>query len=151
MNLKKFYLDSAMRDITSLGTIYYFILIAGALFSLGHTQLSYKLAVAQILMYAVTIPAKLLFFRNRPGIMKHSNLIEKIEASSFPSVHTVRAFFVSYMLAAAFGSAALTAALSVLALLVAYSRIYLKRHYYRDIAAGAAIGLIIGYGVMEYV
>ena len=151
MNLKKFYMDAAMRDITSLGTIYFLGILIVALFSFGQHNLVYKLIIGQIIMFMITMPLKLTFFRNRPNRMHHKNIIERIEASSFPSVHTFRAFFISTVLILTFNNLILTLLLSLLSFAVAYSRIYLKKHYYSDIVVALFLGILLGYGVMNYV
>lgn len=149
MNLVKFYTNSFLQDMTAFGTLYHFAVLLTVLISFGQYDLVYRLVAGQIALYAVSIPAKLLFFRDRPARMKHSNFIEKIEASSFPSVHTTRIFLVSYVLISYFS--VLTVLLSLISVSVAYSRIYLKRHYYTDVLAGALLGIALGYGVVNYV
>lgn len=140
-----------MEDVTSFGTFYHLIFLIAVLISFSQYQTAYKLAIGQITMYVVSVPIKVFLFKNRPKKMGHKNIIEKIEASSFPSVHTMRIFFVSSVLMPVFNNIAISIILVILSLTVAYSRIYLKRHYYADVIAGAAIGIIIGYGVSSYV
>lgn len=151
MNLKKFYMNSLMQDLTAFGTIYHFVILIAILISFDQQQLAYKLVTGQIIMYLFAVPLKLFLFKNRPKKIMHKNIIEKIEASSFPSVHTLRIFFVSTVLINFFNNAILTIILSFLSLAVAYSRIYLKRHYFIDIIGGAFLGILLGYGVINYV
>ncbi|MBI2578466.1 MAG: phosphatase PAP2 family protein [Candidatus Aenigmarchaeota archaeon] len=151
MNLKKFYLNSFMQDITAFGTVYHLAVLIAVLVAFNQNPLAYKLAAGQIIMYFISVPIKIVLFKNRPEKMRHKNIIEKIEASSFPSVHTMRIFFISSVLIPVFNNIATSVILAILSLAVAYSRIYLKRHYYADVIAGAAIGIIIGYGVSNYV
>jgi len=151
MNLKKFYMNSLMQDLTAFGTIYHFVILIAILISFDQQQLAYKLVTGQIIMYLFAVPLKLFLFKSRPKKIMHKNIIEKIEASSFPSVHTLRIFFVSTVLINFFNNAILTIILSFLSLAVAYSRIYLKRHYFIDIIGGAFLGILLGYGVINYV
>lgn len=151
MNLKKFYINSFMQDMTAFGTLYHFIMLLAVLIAFSHFSLAYKLIMGQVIMYMFSIPLKIFLFNNRPKKMNYENIIEKIEASSFPSVHTMRIFFVSSVLVSTFNNLMLSVILVALSLLVGYSRIYLKRHYYSDVIAGAIIGIITGYGVVKYV
>lgn len=151
MNLKKFYMNSLMQDLTAFGTIYHLVILIAILISFNEQQLAYKLIIGQIIMYLFAVPLKLFLFKNRPKKIMHKNIIEKIEASSFPSVHTLRIFFVSAVLINFFNNVILTVILSFLSLAVAYSRIYLKKHHFIDIIGGAFLGVLLGYGVINYV
>lgn len=76
-------------------------------------------------------------FMQLPG---HTLLIAPPRDFSFPSGHTATAFCASFVLWRAdkrFGTAAF-----VLALLIAFSRMFLFVHYPTDILAGAILGLI---------
>src|SRR3989338_11119601 len=104
MNLRKFYMNSFMQDITAFGTVYHLAILVITLLFLNQNQVAYKLVTGQAVMYAFAIPLKLFFFRERPTRMAHKNILEKIEASSFPSVHTLRIFFVSAVLILSFSN-----------------------------------------------
>lgn len=65
---------------------------------------------------------------------------------SFPSGHTMTAFACLGFLALAFRYPLLQIGLVLLAMLVAYSRVYLAQHFLLDVTAGAALGLIIAWG-----
>lgn len=78
-----------------------------------------------------------------PGIELHHHL-------SFPSGHTTAAFSMCLALAVLIGGRVWGALLAVLAVLLAYSRVYLSQHFTEDILAGAAIGTLTAWGIHEW-
>lgn len=62
--------------------------------------------------------------------------------NSFPSGHTTTAFAMFAMLALFTGSHILQLCYFLMALLVAYSRIYLGQHFFKDVYAGAILGYL---------
>ncbi len=78
---------------------------------------------------------KRLVHRQRPdGEHKASN-------ASFPSSHAANAFALACVLRARWRRAGV--ALFLPALLVSFSRLYLNRHFFSDVAAGALIGCLV--------
>ncbi len=150
LRIVKFYLDTAMRDITALGTVPYHAIFLVFLLLFSQYELFYTVLLGEILIYVISVFLKLAFFKSRPQKMDHENVLEKIEASSFPSVHTARIFFVSILLMLRINNLVVTAFLLLLSLLVAYSRIYLKKHYFVDVLVGAVLGSILGYVIAVY-
>lgn len=68
-----------------------------------------------------------------PGVDVHT-------AHSFPSGHTATIFCAALFIALVWRNKFLTIVFLIMALLVAYSRIYLLQHFLIDVAAGAVIG-----------
>ena len=64
---------------------------------------------------------------------------------SFPSGHTTSAFLLAGLLSLWGGKKWFQMLLLVLAILVAFSRVYLLQHFYRDVLFGSLIGLTIAY------
>jgi len=91
------------------------------------------------------------FFDNYEEIWHSLNLFEEEWrswdiASSFPSGHATSAFALYSFLAfnARRGKQAISTLCFALAVMVAYSRMYLLYHFLRDVTVGAALGLTIG-------
>lgn len=85
---------------------------------------------------------KHLFERPRPFIVVDTVkiLVSKPITSSFPSGHTTAAFAASGVLSRYFKKYA--SGFWILALLIAFSRLYLYVHYPTDVLAGVVLGLI---------
>ncbi|MFT4313462.1 MAG: phosphatase PAP2 family protein [Candidatus Woesearchaeota archaeon] len=137
MNIIRRLFTQMMQDISAFGSLSFFGVCIVVLYALGEFTLSVKLLFGIILLFMTYIPLRLLFFHARPKKISYKTLIEKIDASSFPSMHTGRmGLFVAltdFSLLAIF-----------LAFLVCYSRYYCQKHYVVDITYGFLIGLIIG-------
>ncbi|MFH0832740.1 MAG: phosphatase PAP2 family protein [Candidatus Aenigmatarchaeota archaeon] len=140
MNFVKYFFDAFVRDITVLGSIVFYAIL---MLAFAQTPVFYKLLSGVIVMYAINVPLKFVFFKSRPNRMKYKKFWEKIEASSFPSVHAERAAFLALVFIYAYQNVFLSSLAILLAILVCYSRIYLKKHYWRDIAAGIILGAAI--------
>ena len=74
--------------------------------------------------------------------MKYRGFIEKIDASSFPSIHAARitllfVFFVKFF----FKDLILISLSFMILVMVLSSRIYLKKHYFSDLLGGIFLGL----------
>lgn len=74
------------------------------------------------------------------------NIVSRPDSLSFPSGHSSSAFCAAF--ASAFASKRVKVALPVfiVAIIVAFSRIYVEVHYFSDVAFGALVGFL--YGVM---
>ena len=75
--------------------------------------------------------------------MPNKTFIQKYFAGSFPSIHTARITAFSIGIASFYADKMLILILSLTIIVVGYSRIYLKKHYLIDVAAGFIIGAVI--------
>jgi membrane-associated phospholipid phosphatase len=73
-----------------------------------------------------------------PGIDNHMNF-------SFPSGHATSAFALYFSMALIITNKRLKLFLFIIALLAAYSRVYLSQHFFEDIYAGSIIGVITAF------
>jgi membrane-associated phospholipid phosphatase len=90
--------------------------------------------------YATSTSIKLAVGRQRPAIEDLPHLMATPTGLSFPSSHTTS----SFAAARAFGALMPGAPLQLAAAAMGLSRLYLGVHYPSDVAAGAALGLVIG-------
>jgi membrane-associated phospholipid phosphatase len=104
----------------------------------GHGWGTARLAVASLAGTNLLVEAgKRAANRTRPdGEHKRSN-------SSFPSSHAANAFTLAWVLSSRWRRA--WPAFFGLATLVAFSRMYLNRHYLSDVVAGAVLGMAIAW------
>jgi undecaprenyl-diphosphatase len=152
------WLNRAMMDLSSLGSVTIIILISVAVFSVlwitrnrwGATKVAAAAGGAEIWLEII----KRIIERPRPTVVSH--LVE-VSGFSFPSGHAL-AVTATYATIAALACAyvrdrrartAIWLICTVVIAMVALSRIYLGVHYPSDVAGGAAMGLawfyLIGY------
>lgn len=95
-----------------------------------------------LLLELISCLIKLVFYKERPKMENHSNILEKISASSFPSSHSARSIFVFLVI-----FLQLTGYVKLLLLLVPFavglSRVLTRKHYVSDVVAGYVLGLTI--------
>ena len=90
--------------------------------------------------YMVSTSIKLSIGRKRPVVEDLPHLMATPTGLSFPSSHSSS----SFAAARAYGGLLPSSPLYVLATGMAFSRLYLGVHYPSDIAAGAALGTVLG-------
>ena len=149
-------LDKILAFITSLGNAgIIWIVLAAVLLILPKTRKTGIIVAAALLMDLVlcNLILKNLVARVRPYDVNTAIaiLIKKPLDFSFPSGHTAASFAAMTALFLAKMKKAWIAAL-VLAVLIAFSRLYFYVHYPTDVLGGAVVGIlsgIIGYAIVE--
>ena len=135
--------DDLFRDITSLGSLFTYLLITIFLLIQKSYQLFSKLAIGLIIIYIITITIRSFYFKDRPKKYPHSSFIERLDASSFPSLHSERIAFLSALFITYFNNMIVSVFLILLTIGVSYSRVYLKKHDKIDVLAGIIFGVVI--------
>src|SRR3989344_4049904 len=83
------------RDMTSLGSLWFYAIFM-AFFLILSDYASLKVLLSGfILMYFAVIIIRSIYFKNRPIKYNYNTTIEKLDASSFPSLHAARTAFLS--------------------------------------------------------
>ena len=149
-------LDKILAFITSLGNVgIIWIVLAVVLLILPKTRKAGIIVAAALLMDLIlcNLILKNLVARVRPYDVNTAIaiLIKKPLDFSFPSGHTAASFAAMTALVLAKMKKAWIAAL-VLAVLIAFSRLYFYVHYPTDVLGGAVVGIlsgIIGYTIVE--
>jgi hypothetical protein len=90
--------------------------------------------------YGISTSIKLAVGRRRPAVEDLPHLMATPTGLSFPSSHATS----SFAAARAFGRLLPAPALYVAAIAMGISRLYLGVHYPSDVAAGAALGTVLG-------
>ena len=140
--------NELITQITYLGGAVVFGFVMVILLSLGFVFEFLRLALGLVASYFVIVVIRSIYFVNRPKRQSYSNFIEKLDASSFPSNHSIRIVLLSLILLELSSSIFASICLVLIALLVFFSRWYLKKHFFVDIVAGAFFGAIIHFGVL---
>jgi len=143
--------DDVVRNITSFGSASFMIFIFIGLLSLGKNTLALEffsaVMISQVLIYLVRV----VYFRARPGKKreKYRNFYERLDASSFPSIHASRAAIIPMILSQGLGVYPSVLLWSV-GFLICVSRIVLKRHHPTDVLTGFVLGILISYGLTVF-
>jgi undecaprenyl-diphosphatase len=131
------------EELTFFGGIAFFMFLVVLFWLFEKTDILIKLILGLILIYAITFVIRLFYFKPRPKRIGYKNYLEKIDASSFPSVHAARAIFLCFSIILAFNlNWILNSFVILLAILVIYSRIYLLKHDIVDAIGGILLGLL---------
>ena len=138
------YKHKFFRDVSDLGDLFFYLFVLIALLCVKNFNLFYKLFFGLLMIYMLTIPLRYFCFKPRPNPDKYENILDKLDASSFPSLHAGRATIL-----ALYAYISLPLSLSIfifiLTFIVYYSRMYLKRHSFKDVLVGAILGLVVFY------
>jgi len=135
-------LDEIFSEITFLGTPVFYIAII--IFLIGFNLFSvWRLVLSLIFIELLCAAIKLIYKKERPMPQSREGLYNKIDASSFPSVHGARISFLAAIVALNCKNILFVIGGIIVAIVVCYSRIYLKRHDFKDIAGGVLIGVLV--------
>jgi undecaprenyl-diphosphatase len=114
--------------------------VSGALLDRRRSQRWRRATISIAIAHGYSSTIKHLINRRRPAVEDLEHLMGTPTGLSFPSTHSTCAF------AAARAYSALVPAgpIYAVAIAMAASRLYLGVHYPSDVAAGAALGTIVG-------
>ena len=131
------------RDFTSLANPLILIFIPFLFLYKNNTNTFYVLLISLALNELIGSLIKILFPKTRPNGQKYNNLIEKIDAGSFPSLHSSRITLVYLTLFSASSLLIFKILFLTIIPIVMLSRINLKKHFLTDIIGGFIIGLLL--------
>lgn len=134
--------DSFFKQITHLGSIT-IVSVLLMVFIIFYFEASKKILISMIVVNLIAYIIKIFFFKPRPEKQPTNTFLERIDASSFPSVHVIRMTTLVFWIFIFFNNIYFEILSLILGILVAYSRIYLKKHYLIDIIGGIIIALIV--------
>lgn len=138
-------LNRWMIILTKMGNngMVWFAVAVPFLFNRGYRNVGVKIILALLLSgFLGEIVIKQMVARSRPTkfLLQEEMLIKEPVSYSFPSGHTSSSFAAACMLASCFGLISIPA--FVFAILMAFSRVYLRVHYPTDVLAGALLGSV---------
>lgn len=144
----KYKFEDWSRDFTSLANPIILVFVPFAV--MGLQPLFYKLLLALLVNEVLGSLIKIVFPKKRPNGQTYSNLVEKIDAGSFPSLHSSRITLVYLTLFSFADILSLKFAFLAVIPLVMLSRVQLKKHFWTDIIGGFVIGLLIWFISINY-
>lgn len=127
-----------IRDFSSFGSP--FILILFSLILIGINFKLLGIIVGLIFVETFGSLIKFFYYKKRPNEEKYNNFLEKIDSSSFPSLHSARSSFVFLSLFLFYDSPTKIILLFI-PLIVGLTRVLLKKHYVLDVIAGYFLGV----------
>ena len=134
-----------VRDITSLGGFAIYWLVIFLFLAMMQWNLVLRLLFAFGITVAVAYVIRLFYYRDRPKKESYKSHLEKMDASSFPSLHTLRSAAFAVVLIPFFNNLLVSILLITYAILVGFTRIGLKKHHFSDVLFGWIVGFLIGY------
>jgi len=137
-------------EISALGSIVVYGIVSLFFLLMGFNEVFLQLLIAVIIGYAITSLLRIAFFKQRPNKEKYTNFIEKVDAGSFPSLHSMRAAFLGVILINFFQNSLVSALLIACIAGIGTARVMEKRHYAADVIAGVIIGISIGLLVVRF-
>ncbi len=142
-------IEEAVQDSGSFGGLPLSLVVIVLLY-FAHPFLALKILMGLVIAYGLTASIRFLYYKERPQPKKHTNVFEKIDASSFPSLHAMRAMLLAGMLSTVFVHPVQQSLIGVCVLLTCYSRVHTEKHHVSDVVAGVALGALIVLGLRYF-
>lgn len=137
-------LRKILEELTFLGGILFYLLFSVYFLFTKQYTLFLILLFGLLAIYLITLIIRTFYFKHRPKKIKYKSFLEKIDASSFPSIHATRATFLFVFLTIQLINKPFLILVSLtLTILVFYSRIFLKKHDFIDVFGGILLGIFI--------
>lgn len=143
------WINATKRDMSAFGNPIILLPLYLLIVGLEHIRIIIPVWILVELIGAVI---KLIYPKDRPKKRTGKSFIGRIEAQSFPSVHSMRAS----SFALVFYTLTLNSLMSAILLImmcvgVGLSRVYRERHDWYDVIGGWLLGGIIAYSYLYYI
>lgn len=136
------FVDGLIRDVSALSSVPSYLLVTFLFFFLDSTFFLI-LCFGFLLSFLVTAVTRVLYFKQRPVRQSFSTVLEKIDASSFPSLHTMRATILFLTTTLFVQNPFLQGSFLFVIPLVGAARMLLKKHDFVDVMGGFFFGVLI--------
>ena len=131
-----------IATVAASGFFCFPIYAAFLLMSNQNAHLIQIIIAAECIQLAVIVALKKLTQRPRPTVAQKGLFYPEWNTYSFPSLHASRAFMLAAIIGSFYNDWVCPAALAA-ALLIAFSRMVLLKHYLSDVICGGVIGFLI--------
>lgn len=149
VGLANLFFGTFFKLLTHLGSTFAVMMSCVALYLLGCKREAFLIFASIVIGTILTLPIKVLVPRPRPYVTLPMAMPLEMEAgSSFPSGHSERMFTLAVVLSRK--KSMLTFPLYSLALLIAFSRVYIGVHYPLDVAFGSLLGWVTGKMILQH-
>lgn len=151
-SLKKTKYAEYIRDFTAIGNPFLLLLVAVATLA-NYANFNHYFIILVLAFLAnefICSSIKYLWHKPRPNGQEFNNGFEKIDAGSFPSIHASRISLVYLSLSYIHyinGQLLLVPIFVLIILVVGYSRIFLKKHFFVDVMAGYGFGSLMFWAI----
>ena len=136
--------EEGVHEITSLGGTTIYVVISLILLLIGRGDRAALVALGYLVSLVIACALREVKFKPRPTPRSFRTHVGRLWASSFPSLHAMRAFLFAVVFAGWTGAVVAYPFFLVLAVSVAWSRVVLRMHHPTDVIAGGAMGLVLG-------
>lgn len=140
-----------LTDIKAFGGTPVFVFAIAFSFLVGFELLALQLFVGYVVSMALTALVRTFYFRRRPDKTGYRGFLSRLDASSFPSLHAMRAFVLATLLYLRFPGVWVGFLLVVFALSTAVIRVVTKRHHVSDVVVGSVLGIVLGVLINVYI
>ncbi len=132
-----------LNHISALGSKEVTLLIPIFFFLNDQINLAIKIFSGLVIVYIIGIIIRLIYFKERPNKKPRNNILQKIDANSFPSMHSSRSTFITICLIQYFNfEIKIILFFSIIYITILYARIHKKRHDYKDLLGGIFLGIL---------
>ena len=132
-------LHEFFRDVTAFGGMSFYIVVLLLTLLFQQYAVFWNLTIGFLIILTCVVLIRIVYFKARPRPQDHHNYLQRLDASSFPSLHTARIFFAAFYFSYVWNRLYSTIILLTIALSVSYSRIYLQKHDWWDVLGGIAL------------
>ena len=131
------------RDITSIGSLWFYVTAVAFFIAIRQISMGIELAFGLAMIYLIVVIVRTIYFKERPTKYPYNSYLERLDASSFPSLHAARIIFLGAVLMHEFQDVSFSIFSIFVMTIVSYSRIKLKKHDNFDVFAGWIVGVIV--------
>ena len=125
-----------LSDLTSFGGLPLYLFAILIFFLIGNFGMASQLILGLVLAYVILFIVRTFYFKKRPKKQKYENWLEKIDSSSFPSAHAIRATVLGILIANFLSDIFVSLVIILVVFLSGYIRVKLKQHDWIDVVAG---------------